>query len=183
MLKQTAFYKIQEKKNSVNDDDSLITCSIPAPLPNSLKYLDLTSNKLSGPIPSLPALLSNLFLGFNQISGELPVLPLDLGNLDLQSLDVNGTIHLSLPGFISISNTSISSVTFDNYGSLYYCDMRDTNLTNVANDPQLSSRDRSISSPSAIPDCNDVINLAYGLNMLISSPDLMQQVELNCCFS
>eukprot|EP00835_Amoeboradix_gromovi_P005009 NODE_433_length_8727_cov_0.399397.p1 type:complete len:913 gc:universal NODE_433_length_8727_cov_0.399397:5586-8324(+) len=162
--------------------NNLLNCSIPAPLPEFLWQLDLTSNKLSGPIPSLPALIYIVSLGFNQISGEVPVLP-PLYHLDLQSSDVNGTIHLIQPGFVSITNTSISSVTIDNSGSLLYCDMRDTNLANVANDPQLPRCDRSISSPSTMPDCNDVINLAYGLNMHISSPDLMRQLEFNCCLA
>eukprot|EP00835_Amoeboradix_gromovi_P002806 NODE_167_length_16327_cov_0.361597.p2 type:complete len:1006 gc:universal NODE_167_length_16327_cov_0.361597:258-3275(+) len=163
--------------------NNILTCSIPRSLPLSLRYFEMNSNKITGPIPSLPIYLSGIYLGWNQISGKMPPLPSTLYLLDLQSLDVNGTIHLNSPIYVSIAGSSISYVAFTSTSMLSICDLRDTDLINDVNDPQLSLCERSISVPSTVSDCSEVTKLAYGLNMHISNPDLMREIEFNCCLS
>eukprot|EP00835_Amoeboradix_gromovi_P006178 NODE_681_length_5254_cov_0.289040.p1 type:complete len:1074 gc:universal NODE_681_length_5254_cov_0.289040:3473-252(-) len=164
--------------------NNMLSCSIPATLPNSLGYLDASSNKISGSIPAtLPSSMYAIDIGWNQISGVVPSLSSNIFSLGLQSLAVSGSIHLYQPSYVAIGKTSISSVIFDDNSRLWHCNMRDTALSNPANDPQLAFCDRSATVPSTKPDCNNVVNLAYGMNLHILNPDLMQEINSNCCLT
>eukprot|EP00835_Amoeboradix_gromovi_P002196 NODE_119_length_18895_cov_0.454990.p2 type:complete len:925 gc:universal NODE_119_length_18895_cov_0.454990:16893-14119(-) len=158
-----------------------LNCPIPATLPASLHSLKLESNRINGTIPAtLPANLYTLTLGWNDISGMIPYLPNRMDSVGLQSTAISGTLHLNSAWYLYISNAPLSSVVIDD-PYFFYCDLTNTDLSNPADDPQLAGCDRSAKVPSTISDCDDVVNLAYGLNLHISFPDLMQELEYNCC--
>eukprot|EP00835_Amoeboradix_gromovi_P005644 NODE_552_length_6806_cov_0.530938.p2 type:complete len:465 gc:universal NODE_552_length_6806_cov_0.530938:4737-6131(+) len=158
-----------------------LNCPIPATLPASLYTLKLESNRINGTVPvTLPANLYTLTLGWNDISGVIPYLPNRMDSVGLQSTAINGTLHLNSAYNLYISNAPIPSVVIhDPY--FFYCDLRNTDLSNPANDPQLAGCDRSAKVPSTISDCDHVVNLAYGLNLHIAMPGFMQEIEYNCC--
>ncbi|CAL5008276.1 unnamed protein product [Urochloa decumbens] len=83
----------------------------------SLLYLDLSSNKLTGPIPPLPISLRILFLSTNQLTGSIPPLPVSLVIVDLSSNQLTGQVPSLLPpmlSYLDISNNSlVGSLPYD----------------------------------------------------------------------
>lgn len=77
-----------------------------------LTYVNLSSNLLSGPIPSLPSMLSVLDLADNQLTGTIPALPSTLTILMLGENHLSGRIPTSLTAtkmiYLDIPNNQLS---------------------------------------------------------------------------
>ncbi|CAN7122799.1 unnamed protein product [Brassica rapa subsp. narinosa] len=119
------FIKDMKSLSTLVFRNSNLTGTIPSNIEeySSLQHVDLSFNKLHGPIPaSLFYLnqLTNLFLGNNTLNGSLPIQKSQaLSNIDVSYNDLSG----SLPSWVSLPNLKINLVA--NNFSLEGLDKRD----------------------------------------------------------
>ncbi|KAJ0520005.1 putative leucine-rich repeat domain superfamily [Helianthus annuus] len=59
---------------------------------SNLQYIDLSNNKLMGPIPTFPVKLTELYLSHNKLTGPIPIFIGKLTKLDLSYNHLNGSI-------------------------------------------------------------------------------------------
>jgi hypothetical protein len=105
-----------------------LTGSIPT-LPNSLGKLYLNNNYLSGTIPStLPTSLGEFSLNNNQLSGTIPTLPISLYSLHLNNNQLSGDIPLS---FTTLTNLC-SHIPQNQIYCQYHLDLSYNHLNTMA---------------------------------------------------
>lgn len=134
-----------------------------------LTYLDLSHNRLFGPLPSgffsfFPR-LQFLDLSFNRLTGELPsIKSVDIQVLNLSSNRFHGVISSNSFSFQNITSFNVSNNSFTGLIPSYLCSSSDSSKSIKFLD--FSSNDFSDNIPSGLGNCSQLQILRAGFNNL-----------------
>ena len=87
-------------------------------LPNTLKTLFVSDNKITGSIPTFPLNLGIIDLGNNQLTGPLPPIPSEILSLKLNNNQLIGPVLLYNPETIFIDHNQFTSIQIEIISSL-----------------------------------------------------------------
>ena len=117
----TALQSLYLNDNYLNDHNLTLT--------NGLAYLSIGNNMMGGSIPFFPLTLIRFLAQNNDFSGVLPKLPFGMEFINLSNnIHLQGTVNISKPMLVDISNTSISNFLMASSLSLAQCNLDNTPL-------------------------------------------------------
>eukprot|EP00835_Amoeboradix_gromovi_P003582 NODE_243_length_13055_cov_0.283498.p3 type:complete len:413 gc:universal NODE_243_length_13055_cov_0.283498:7841-9079(+) len=112
-------------------------------LPQDLLILNLWNNDVTGTLPvSLPPTLVQLYLPGNRMHGVVPQIPDSLTVLVLgggkNMNKFTGSVYMKSPEWVNLSGTMIAYLEMQTIGGLYSCDISFTPMLRIINDQKLS---------------------------------------------
>ena len=93
-------------------------------LPRDLQATDLRNNKLTGSLTfPLPSNLETLFISNNNVGGYLQPFPIALEKIQILNNRFMGTLSLNRPSVINVSGNRITDVVVGNTSDITFCDL------------------------------------------------------------